>query len=229
MAILVLAAWFQRRRSLPPVVAVIGVLVGTLAMGSVGAYRDITMQHDRPTWTEISRINIFENFSQVMAGGATEMRNAVQLINAADRDMIFDFGGFHWNVLVYNYIPAQVVGYGVKATFVLDLPRPDLRDYHPAFGTTETGMADAFTSFWWFGAVKFLLISVILSRTWRAAMNGSAMAQIIYMFSATAAMHAVSHHTQWLFSAWIHMALFLMPALSLARAREPVGQRGGWA
>ena len=45
------------------------------------------------------------------------MRNAVYQINAIDENMILDFGLFHWNELMFNYIPAQIVGADFKKMF----------------------------------------------------------------------------------------------------------------
>jgi hypothetical protein len=219
LMILALAAYFQRGWKPPRALVLGGLVAGTLLMGSLHEYREITARHDRPTWSEVARIRVVDNFLDAARGGSTEMRNAVRLIHAAGRDMTFDFGTFHWNVLVFNYVPAQLVGSRAKQMLMLDLAETNPRDYNPHFGSTETGMADAFRSFWWFGWIKFLLIAALTNRLWRAALEGWAAPQLVYMLTVAAAANTVSHHTQWVLSAWVHLGLFLLPALWLARAR----------
>jgi hypothetical protein len=93
------------------------------------------------------------------------------------------------------------------------------RDYNPPRGATETGMSDAFASFWYFGAVEFFLIALVLGRIYRAAMSGSTAAQILYALSAATSMMEITHSTQWLFSDWVEMGVFLLPMLAFARVR----------
>jgi hypothetical protein len=217
LAILI-AAWFRRGIAVPGAIGLAGVLAAGLALNSTGDYRSITQGED-PKFSELSRIDVFANFISLLHNGGPEMRNAILRINATDRSLIFDFGTFHWNVLVFNFVPAQLVGTELKESLVLSIPGSYDRDYAPPTGSTETGMADAFASFWYFGAVKFFLIAYFLGRIYRAGMAGSAAAQLLYILSVVPAMLAITHHTQWILSAWVQMGMFLLPGLALARAR----------
>jgi hypothetical protein len=222
--LVVLAFWFQRRRILLPRTAVVaGLLLGTVAMGSIGDYRDITRNERQISASSIAEIRLLDNFEKGLARGGEEMRNAIHLINHADNTMQFDYGLFHWNVLIFNFVPAQVVGKDFKDSLIIHMSDLEDRNYNPWFGTTETGMSDAFVSFWYFGFVKFLVIAYLLARIYRTALSGGLAAQLIYMFSVTPATHTISHHTQWIFSAWVDMALFLLPVLLLARRRRAAG------
>ena len=151
------------------------------------------------------------------------MRNAVLRINAVDRLMSFDFGVFHWNTLVFNFVPAQLVGSDVKESLFITMPAQYSRDYDPPTGSTETGMADAFASFWYFGFLKFVLIAYMLGRLYRTAMMGYLPAQVIYILSIAPALLAITHHTQWVISTWVHILLCLLPGLAMTRA--PIGLR----
>ncbi|MBV9749925.1 MAG: hypothetical protein JO157_14035, partial [Acetobacteraceae bacterium] len=212
-----LSAWFTRGAAVPRAVALIGALLAGLALNSTGDYRSATKGQDGPKWSEISRIDVLGNFIDVLKNGGPEMRNAVLRINAADEMMAFDFGLFHWNILVYNFVPAQLVGREAKNSLFITMPDQYGRGYDPPTGTTETGMADAFASFWYLGFLKFFLIAYALSRLYRTAMQGSLAAQVIYMVSVVPAMLAITHHTQWVLSTWVHVALFLLSGLALAR------------
>jgi hypothetical protein len=55
-------------------------------------------------------------------------------------------------------------------------------------------------------------------------MAGHTAPQLFYMLLAVPAMHTISHHTQWALSAWVHMMVFLIPALLFARIRKQTAQ-----
>ncbi len=84
-------------------------------------------------------------------------------------------------------------------------------------GTTNTGMADCFQSFGYFGFVKFLLIGYIMGRWYARGLHGDLLGQLTYVTMMGAALHTVSHGTHWLVNAWIHMAIFSYPFLYWAR------------
>ncbi|OWV97468.1 hypothetical protein ATY81_08575 [Rhizobium sp. R72] len=214
--IFVLAFWFYRGWMLPRVLTLAVLLLGTVGMFSMGDYRNITRANGAPVWDDVERIDVVGNITQVLRDGGPEMRNAVLLINNTDTTLDFDYGKFHWNRLIFSYVPAQLLGSRFKSALMLQMPVPP-RDYNPLTGTTETGMADAFQSFWYFGALKFFLLSYLMHRIWVSANAGEASAQVVYMLSIVPAMHAVSHTTDWVLMVWVHMLIFLVPSLAFAR------------
>jgi hypothetical protein len=159
-----------------------------------------------------------------LAQGGDELANAAYIITATERRSAFDFGAFNWNALVFAYIPAQIVGGAVKENLYLDLGvgNPMLDEFMrtPYIGTTLTGMADAFGSFWYFGASKFFLVAFIMRKFYLAAMQDNVAAQACYIVLLTPSLHTITHHTQWFFNAWVHMAIFLLPALWLCRSGD---------
>jgi hypothetical protein len=185
-------------------------------------YRDVTRANSGPVWEQIFQIDVVGNFYKQLEQGGPEARNAVIRIDATDSAGLYDYGAFHWNRLMSDYVPAQLVGAATKHSLMLPLPTAE-ETYNPPVGTTETGMADAFQSFWYFGAFKFMLLAYLIRRIWVTAMLGHTTAQIVFMLSIVPAMHAISHQTDWVVSVWVHMLLFLMPALYLAtiRRRQP--------
>jgi hypothetical protein len=90
------------------------------------------------------------------------------------------------------------------------------KDYNPILGTTETGLADAFQSFWYFGAVKFFVLAYIMRRLLVTAQAGEFAGQFVYILSVVPAMHSISHRTDWVLMIWIHLLLFAAPVLSIA-------------
>jgi hypothetical protein len=218
-----LAVWFTWRRAIPHSLVLVAVLAGTLLMSSTGDYRQMNAKNDGGTgMAKLEDISIWDNFEKLLAYGGDEMRNAMYRINLVDRNQSFDFGAFHWDTLVWNYIPAQLVGTDVKDAFMIGIEDQFDRYYffNKVPGTTETGMTDAYASFWYFGALKFFIIAYLMSRLYGAAMAGHAVPQLFYMLLAVPAMHAISHYTQWVLSTWVHVAVFLIPGLLFARIRR---------
>ena len=215
--VIALAAWFRRGVAAPRVLALAAIFAGALALVSTGAYREIAGEETGPSWSKVSTIDVLGNFQEMLELGGPEMRNAVLRIHAVDRSMAFDYGLFHWNTLVFNYVPAQLLGREFKESLIIPFEEQVDSEYDPPTGSTETGMADAFASFWYFGALKFFLISYLLGRMYRTAAAGSLLFQLLYALSLSSSMLTITHHTQFWLSAWVHMAIFLVTPLAIAR------------
>lgn len=216
--IFALALWFYRGWLVPRWTVLLLLVAGIFGTTSMADYREITRRNASFEWGEIQKIDVVDNFNKLLKSGGPELRNAVVRIDHIDRTLEFDYGAAHWNRLVFNYVPAQLVGTTVKDSLMLTTPSLG-RDYHPLTGTTETGMTDAFQSFWYFGALKFMLLAYLLNLLWASANAGSTTAQIIYILSIVPATHAISHNTDWVLNVWVHMVLFLLPVLFVARLR----------
>jgi hypothetical protein len=211
--IFALAWWFHRGLAIPRWAALCGLVLGTLLMNSVGDYRAISKGESGLSWNAITEIDLVGNTSSVLARGGDEFRNAIKRVSHTSETMQFDYGLSHWNRLVFSFVPAQLLGTKFKADLMIPLPAL-ARDYDPVLGTTETGLADAFASFWYFGAVKFFLLAYVLRRILASADAGEFAGQFVYVLSVVPAMHAISHKTDWILMVWVHMVLFAVPVLA---------------
>jgi hypothetical protein len=227
--IIALAVWFYRKIAIPRALVVIGLVAGALVINSIGDYRSASLNRDGPGWSEVSRIDWIGNFENLLENGGAEMRNAVMRIAEADRSQNFDYGLFHWNTLVFNFVPAQLFGSDFKESLTIELARAYEVGYINPDGATHTGMSDAFASFWYFGALKFWIFAYLLSRIYRSAVAGDTICQLLYILTLTSAMLAITHHTQWVISNWVQMGLLFFPFLALVRVKTPAigfGARG---
>jgi hypothetical protein len=216
--IFALALWFYRGWLVPRWAMLLLLVAGIFGTTSMADYREITRRNASFEWDAIRKIDVIDNFDKLLKFGGPELRNAVVRIDYIDRTQEFDYGATHWNRLVFNYVPAQLVGTKLKASLMLTVPSAG-RDYNPLTGTTETGMTEAFQSFWYFGALKFMLLAYVLSLLWASANAGSTTAQIVYILSIVPGTHAISHSTDWVLGVWVHMIIFLLPVLFVARLR----------
>ncbi len=227
LGLMLFMALFFNRRWLPPRwVMVVVLVVGALVINSIGDYRSTMMGEDRTTWSgagvdKILEIDYVGNLQRLVSGEArsTELMNAVMNIEAADRMGGFDFGVAHWNAFIKAYIPGQWVGYDMKESLLIDIEKSAYIEFsHVAHtGSTSTGLSDAFQSFWYFGAIKFFLIGLIMSRWYRAAVQGNIVAQMILMLSVTASLHAITHSTHGFFMIFVQLITFLLPVLMISR------------
>jgi hypothetical protein len=218
---ILLALWFQRQISLPRWLMLIALLFGGIGVHSVGDYRSIANSDGKRDWADMMDIHPIENLEKLIVQGGNEMRNAVYSIYGTEASLGFDFGLWHWNTIVFNFVPAQLLGHDFKASLQVPLPSDNLfyqLDYAPDTGSTMTGMADAFGSFWYFGALKFFIIAFIMGKLYRAAMEGHLIAQILYIILLGAALHTITHHTQRFLSQWIQMMILLFPVLYIYRS-----------
>lgn len=232
--LIALALWFQKGWAVPRSSVVAGLLFSIVGMLAAGQYREVTYYSDEPDWSSVMSIDLAENWNQLLQEGGAEMGNAVMALDYIDRQRRFDFGLSHWNSIVFAYVPAQLVGQSLKDSLMVDVPPTYERGYQPSVGSTPTGMTDAFASFWYFGCVKFLLIGWAMGRIYSAARGGSTAMRLVYMLSAVPSILAITHFTNEIVIAWIHLAAFMTPALLYAQLQEnrlagPLSLRAGSA
>jgi len=234
--VVVLAAWFGRRRAIPRwimlTVFVAGLLIVNFNIGQIRA-----LSRDGLTIEDLNQIEWNVELEYVLSGkdefiiqsGGGELEAAAYYMDAVEQSSSYDFGVYHWNQLVFNYIPAQLLGDSFKQSFYIQSGLQAIEAnadpflqyrYDKRTGLTTTGFTDSFNSFWYFGCLKFFIVAFIMSKIYRAAQRGHYVAQILCMTLTVPAMHIVTHSTHWFFKFWPHMILFLVPALIFARARK---------
>lgn len=229
--IILLALWFQRGWSAPRTAVLAGIVLSFVTMTIAEDYRNAVYHKADPDWTTVLNLDIGAKVEKLLTEGGPEMRNAAHVIDRVDGLQRFDYGVSHWNWFVFTYVPAQIVGRGFKESLYIEPGTMVFaRGYEAPVGSTSTGLSDAFSSFWYFGWVKFLLIAFLLSRIYSSSMSGNAGMQLLYMLTVTPAMHTITHVTHWLVTAWIHIAVFLIPVVLYAAVRAPSPRRSlaGW-
>lgn len=227
--IVLLAAWFGSRRSLPRPAMVAFLLVGSLFVFSIGQYRGTVYEQGRygggdwqiPTLREVLSIDYWGNFQNVLNDGAYEVRNAVYDVSATAETFSFSFGATYWNSLVQDYVPRQVVGASLKESLKFDL-RDQAREVYghvPHSGTTHTGLSDTFRAFGFLGAMMFVFLSWFMKSLYSAGLRDNVTAQLLYMVLLTDGLLAITHGTVRFVSVLPHVGVFLLGGCWLARRR----------
>ena len=224
-------AWFVRKKLPPRPVIVCGILAGAFVCYNISVYRS-AMKHGN-LFSEGSGANIsqLKQMNAVTEEG-TEMQNAVYYIAATETLGAYDFGLFHWNVLVFRYFPAQIFGASAKQNLMslgglLEIGRNAERayGYENDVGSTVGGITDAFASFWYFGCLVFFAIGYCMRRFYESALRGSPVWQIACALMIVYSLLAITHSTNHFLAPWVQAAFFLGPALIYARARPGEGKR----
>jgi hypothetical protein len=220
--ILILAFFFGKGRSLPRWVMLSVMIAMVLMMHSTGKYRSIAQNQGWNAPMHSQGIEFTENLVEIAQNGGEELRNAVYMIETYDRTLNFDFGLNHWNDLVFNFVPAQLVGRELKESLMIPLPNSvmEVFSYRAKTGSTNSGLVDSFGSFWYFGWVKFFIIGLVMKKIWSAAQRKSFVSQLLYMLLIVKVLHTVTHNTHWFVYPWVHMAGFLFPVLLWSRKKK---------
>jgi hypothetical protein len=220
--IILLAIWFKWRWVPQRWVIIGGLIVAALFVNSVSDYRS-TSEQDGVAINRVLSIDYIGNLKGIINEGGHELRNAVFGIEAVHRTQDFDYGASLWNHLVNRYVPGQFVGHELKQSLKISLEDSSIKvfRYTPFLGTTSTGMKISFDSYWFFGAIIFAIIGLIMSRWYLAATEGNMVAQILVMLMMSPALHGFTHDYGNFFLPFLQWAVFLLPVLIYARVRQP--------
>lgn len=228
-AYVVVSFWFLRRCVVPRCLLFVGFSCGLILINSIGLYRTImkdnTLDLSKRIEIAISADYIGENKTQLESSGA-EFENYVYQRAVVGDLLTFDYGSIHWNLLIFNYVPARLVGETVKDS--LFLPVPDRREevntkygYTWKYGSTATGYEDSFSSFGWLGFVKFIFIGLISGVLYRHAMAGHILGTILYVKFLNVAMHTITHDTHgFLLRDWVYFFMVVFPFIYWAKAKS---------
>lgn len=217
-----LALWFRFRKLPSRVVLVTVIILFTLWISSVGDYRTALIGEQTGGFQDVIKIDFVGNLQGIASEGGHDLTNAVYNIEAFDRRGNFDLGLRHWNGFIDYHVPGQFVGYDTKQNLMVSLDNAALKEfnYRPKTGSTTTGISDSFLSFWYFGAIKFLIISYVMRSLFRAASRHSLVAIILLMLIYSGALESITHSTDRFFIAWFRIIAFLGPSLLFAREKK---------
>ncbi len=220
--------YWKRKIIMPRLFFLSFSIIGIFLINLIGIYRGLAVystikieQAIMKLWLAI-QTDWLDIFKEYLITGANEILNAALIISATEKLLIFDFGVSIWNAFVFNYIPATFFGREFKQS--LTIPFPDVAyeiyGHVPIVGSTLTGYADAFQSFWYFGFVKFFLISYIMGKFFRASMyEDNVTAKIILTQLYAPSLLAITHTTHHFFLEFIKLAVFLIPVLYISRKK----------
>jgi hypothetical protein len=220
------AIWFTRRKTVPRWAMLVGILAFTVFVLNISQFRYQSKQKsveksiERLQGMDWKRTFEKENF---IGSNAIEMENAAYIISVVDSSSRFDYGATLWNWIVMAYVPRQLVGSELKQSLMMGkgvwTVVYDEAGYVPPFGSCTTGIAEAFYSFWYYGACLFFLLGYIMRRLWEGSMRGGIVYQAMYFNFIAMGVGVYNGSLGNMLMPWPHMLLFLVPVFLYARLK----------
>jgi hypothetical protein len=221
--------WLTRRWAPPRLALLAGAAAAAILFTVIGEFRAATnarsIYTDRigfaAAWENIKAIDFLASFQGQLEERdprQMELFNAVHVIGATQQRADFQGPANYWDNLVFSYVPGQIVGFDVKHSLMFSNANPIFEVYgiRGHGGTTHTGFADAFRSFWFFGAFVFFGFAWLMRLCWERALQGELLFQFLYLILMKDALHAITHSTSWFVAKWPFIAIFAFPVFWFA-------------
>ncbi|MBW4550081.1 MAG: oligosaccharide repeat unit polymerase [Aphanocapsa sp. GSE-SYN-MK-11-07L] len=215
---------FMVRKILPPRwLVTIALLLMLVIIPTLGAIRsgfwDLVFSGN---WSVLqSAVQSAFEFQQ--SGEILELRNAALLMDASEKLGLYGYGSGWWDNIVFQYVPAQIVGREFKESLQFNLLNPeklqDLYGYTFPVGTTYTGIGDSFVEFGYLGWIVFALIGYVFKQLWISAVyQENIFSRFLYIGLISPVMLGITHGIGVFLSAAIFQIFFSTLAAYYARA-----------
>jgi hypothetical protein len=224
--IIMLSLFFRKGVSPPRWVVLFGILAAGFLIPITSEYR---MYAKDDGLMALTRFDPIQTLSDAYWNGkAGELSYAAHVIAATRETGEYGYGRGYWNTMVFRFVPAQIVGQDTKEGLMLANPSTTQlvlpRRSGVTVGTTQTGLADSFSEFGYFGCLFFALVAVLFRNLWEAATRyRSTSAQLLYMVMLSSSMRAITHQTWDFLPALVYNGLFL--GVVFLYAREPAREQ----
>jgi hypothetical protein len=233
-----LCFYFLRRYVPPRSIIIAGIVGALLSIIMIGAYRNIAATGN---WNQLFQLRPIESFQTfIEEGEILELRNAALLMDATVKTGKYGYGTGYWDMLVFRYIPAQLVGKDLKNSLQFNLSFYDLKilfnyptppeyslktlyGYSIPIGTTSTGMADSFSQFDYLGCLFFAFLAYLFKTLWFSAVyRQSVISQIFYISLISSAIKCVTHGTEGFLPDLFFYSIFVGVVIIYSRYRTRI-------
>ena len=168
----------------------------------------------------LSPARVIDNFSYV------EMFNAANYMEAKARGGHYTWGTHFWNQIVFGYVPAQFVGREFKEAIQFQLEDDTLlTGFEKSTGSCESGIAEAFMAFGYFGCALFFLLGALMRWLWERALLGGVFEQCVLSVTLLGAVLSFSSQLWPILNALLHVLIFAGPLFWWSKSRQVRFQR----
>lgn len=126
---------------------------------------------------------------------ADELTACCYSMDAVNRLSAYNYGAIYWNSVVQDFIPASIVGEGVKKSLMLPTKNYKLEGYTIYKGSTTTGFFDTYSAFGYFGCLFFMFMAIVMTRIYIRAISNNTFYMIFYLCVIVDTLHAVTHRS----------------------------------
>jgi hypothetical protein len=224
--IFLLAFLFVRNWTPPRWMFVSGLAFGSLFILLAPQYREISQYGFRTG--EISQIQVKASVEGMLNGTVYAEFDALVVTAAAvNRTGILDLGKGFYNSTIAQLIPRQFLGEEFKESLFLKSSKEDIAynsyRWSIPYGSTPTGPSNAFSEFWYFGALLYYGIGLFSRLLWERAVTGSLTARVWYAIWAIMIPESIYGSLLILPGRVLFYLLFLWPFFKVLRsAAEPL-------
>ena len=231
LILIMLLSLFFTRRWLPPraLVAAGAVLIGMFVL-IAPQYRTITQYGF--DLEQIREIQVQSSLVDMFSGEQYAEFDAFVVSSAAmNREMLLGLGTGFYNATVAQLVPRQLVGESIKTSLMFDLwdskiNTEKLYSWNIPYGSNPTGVANAFTEFWFAGALVYFFAAFYIRRLWEVAVHPhNHGAQVWYVVISILVPVSVIGSLFILPGKLLTMYVFLTPLLLFARKRFRLSNR----
>jgi hypothetical protein len=232
IAYTLLPLWFVRRVAIPRVWITVGLALGIILINAIHLYRGAMDDESDASLNEKLNRAAHQDYlaenKKLLSAPGVEFEKYIYRLAACEQLDAYDYGLCHWNELVFNFVPGQLIGRDLKQSLMLDYIDPvaagnEVFGYTGTPGATHTGYMDAYASFGMFGFIKFWVVGWIMGGLYRKAMFGFFIPQLLYAFALNSAMHSITHSSnEILIRIWIYFLMVGYPLFFLAKKRHAV-------
>lgn len=146
-------------------------------------------------------LNAIQSSSQsgletVIGGEILELRNATLIMDYATRFDQYGYGKQLWNTVIFQYVPAQLLGKEFKKSLQLNnnFDLVSFYGYQTSSGTTLTGIGDSFMDFGFLGCLFFALMAYLYKTLWVSMIyEKSIIGTLLYISLIDSAMVGITH------------------------------------
>lgn len=186
LIIIFFSLFFMRRWTPPRPVVFAGFFAMAIFIVIAPQYRTI-MQYGADM-EQLREIQIQTEIEEIISGESYAEFDALVVASAAiNKEKIFGLGVGFYNAIIAQLVPRQLVGEEFKNALKINLweEKVDpvkLYSWQIPYGSNPTGVANAFSEFWFFGAFIYFFIAVAIRKLWESALfKGNFSAQIWYV------------------------------------------------
>lgn len=179
--------FLHRRKSIPLWLLLTGMVCLAVFSYNIG---DIRANADRPLEERIESfmssgpLSALSEESMINDNHYVEIANAVNFMDAKAVGGHYNYGLIFWNQLVFGFVPAQFVGEEFKRSLQFNLfDDTVLTRFQKPNGTCESGIAEVFMAFGYFGCVLFFLLGSGMRWLWNQSVRGNILCQFFLMLN----------------------------------------------
>ena len=217
LIIIMTVFFFYGRKIVPLWLLVTGVVFLTVFSYNIG---DIRANADRPleerieSFMDSDPLGILSEESMIQENRYIDIFNAVNFIEAKSLGGNYTYGLHFWNQLVFGFVPAQFVGDAVKESLQFNLyDDSTLTHFQKSNGTCESGIAEAFMAFGYFGCALFFLMGASFRWLWDQSVRGNILCQFILMLNILPGIMSYSIQLWTMLNGLVNLLLFAGPFL----------------